>query len=120
MGRARYIVLVALAAWLAAAAVPAGAVPLPLYDELDASGGSDLGAEPVTGVPWIADVDDPPGLHILLLESGITIAEPEGPGPDALVFTIMGDVPIVIPEPGTAALIALGLVGLVRAGRPRR
>ena len=42
----------------------------------------------------------------------ITIVNPDGPGPDGLDFTISGNVPLVIPEPASAALIGLGLLVL--------
>jgi len=45
-------------------------------------------------------------------QNTITIVNPNGPGPDALDFTISGDVPLLIPEPATAALIGLGLLAL--------
>jgi hypothetical protein len=45
-------------------------------------------------------------------QNTITIVNPDGPGPDSLDFTISGDVPLLIPEPATAPLIGLGLLGL--------
>ena len=45
-------------------------------------------------------------------QNTITIVNPDGPGPDSLDFTISGDVPLLIPEPATAALMGLGLFGL--------
>jgi hypothetical protein len=45
-------------------------------------------------------------------QNTITIVNPDGPGPDALVFTISGNVPLLIPEPATGTLIGLGLLGL--------
>jgi len=49
-------------------------------------------------------------------QNTITIVNPDGPGPDALIFTILGSIPTLpIPEPGTGALLALGLAGLAVA-----
>ncbi|HVN36778.1 MAG TPA: PEP-CTERM sorting domain-containing protein [Myxococcota bacterium] len=46
-------------------------------------------------------------------QNTITIVNPDGPGPDALVFTILGSIPLLpIPEPGTGSLFALGLTGM--------
>jgi hypothetical protein len=45
-------------------------------------------------------------------QNTITIINPDGPGPDALDFTISGDVPVLVPEPASAGLMALGLLGL--------
>jgi hypothetical protein len=51
-------------------------------------------------------------------QNTLTVINPDGPGPDALIFAVLGDV-TPIPEPGTAVLLGLGLAGLVRVGRPR-
>jgi hypothetical protein len=50
-------------------------------------------------------------------QNTITIVNPNGPGPDALVFTISGNVPLLIPEPATGTLIGLGLLGMAMQRR---
>lgn len=51
-------------------------------------------------------------------QNTIVIVNPDGPGPDALVFSIAGDVPLLpIPEPRTAALLVLGVAALAAARR---
>jgi hypothetical protein len=52
-------------------------------------------------------------------QNTLTVVNPDGPGPDALIFAIAGDV-LPVPEPDTALLLGLGLAGLVRIGRPRQ
>jgi len=50
-------------------------------------------------------------------QNTITIVNPDGPGSDSLFFTITGDVPLIVPEPGTAALLGVGLCALALARR---
>jgi hypothetical protein len=50
-------------------------------------------------------------------QNTITIVNPDGPGPDSLFFTISGDVPLIVPEPATAALFGAGLCALALASR---
>ena len=50
-------------------------------------------------------------------QNTITIVNPNGPGPDALSFTISGSVPLLIPEPATGTLIGLGLLGMAMQRR---
>ncbi len=50
-------------------------------------------------------------------QNTITIVNPDDIGPDALTFLISGNVPALVPEPTTASLIGLGLLGLAWSRR---